>query len=428
MSLLNKLSDLVWSLPTVALIISVGIYYTIRLHVPQVRCLGQMIRAVRKSLFSGEEKGRFRVLSTALAATVGTGSVAGVATAITLGGAGAIFWLWVSAFLGMAVSFAEGVLSIEYRDGKKGGIMYAIRDGMGEKFLSKLYAFFTVLASFGMGGMVQSNSAAEAVSSSSGISHVSIGIILAGLTAACLFSKRDFTGRVSSVMMPILTVIYIFAVTAVIVANFGKLPSVFSDIIRSAFGLKPVAGAAVGISVKQAVSVGFKRGVFSNEAGLGTTAAIHAGSGMTPREQGLMNMFEVIIDTFVICTLTAIAILSSGSNETGLDGALLVSSACESVFGRFSGTVIALCTAGFATATIIGWSKIGLSAAEYLSEKSVLFYKTALILAVFTGAVVSLSAAWKISDIFNGLMVFPCVSALVALRKSVICQTFPHKQ
>ncbi|MCD7889976.1 MAG: alanine:cation symporter family protein [Oscillospiraceae bacterium] len=425
MPFLDKLSDLVWSLPTVALIISFGIYYTIRLHVPQVRCLGQMIKTVRKS-FSGDGENRFRVLSTALAATVGTGSVAGVATAITLGGAGAVFWLWVSAFLGMAVSIAEGVLSIEYRDGKKGGIMYAIRDGMGEKFLARLYAFFTVLASFGMGGMVQSNSAAEAVSSESGISPVAVGTILAVLVAACLFSGRDFTGRASSVMMPVLTIIYIFIVTAVIAANVGKLPEVFSEIFRSAFGLKPAIGAAVGISVKQAVSVGFKRGVFSNEVGLGTTAAIHAGSGLSPREQGLMNMFEVIIDTFVICTLTALAILCSGAVETGLDGTLLVSAACESVFGSISGTAISLCTAGFATATIIGWSKIGLSAAEYLSERSVLPYKIALIAAVFTGAVVSLSAAWKISDIFNGLMVFPCVAALWALRKPVIRQTSPH--
>ena len=249
MLFLNNLSDLIWSLPTVALIISVGIYYTICLRFPQVRCLGQMLRAVHKSLFSGEEKGRFRVLSTALAATVGTGSVAGVATAITLGGAGAVFWLWVSAFLGMAVSFAEGVLSIKYRDGKKGGIMYAIRDGMGESFLSKLYAFFTVLASFGMGGMVQSNSASEALESEAGFSPIAIGGILAALTAACLFSKKDFTGRASGFLMPALTVIYIFAVTAVIIANIGRLPEVFANIIRSAFGIKPAIGAAVGISV-----------------------------------------------------------------------------------------------------------------------------------------------------------------------------------
>ncbi|MCD7823551.1 MAG: alanine:cation symporter family protein [Oscillospiraceae bacterium] len=419
MSLLNKLSDFVWSMPTVLLIISVGIYYTIRLRVPQVRCLGQMLKVVRKSL-SGDGGNRFRTLSTALAATVGTGSVAGVATAITLGGSGAVFWLWVSAFLGMAVSFAEGVLSIKYRDGKKGGIMYSIRDGMGENFLSKLYAFFTVLASFGMGGMVQSNSAAEAVNSESGISQAAVGFILALLTAACLFSGHDFTGRASSVMMPILTVIYIFTVTAVIVANFENLPGVFGEIFRSAFGFRPVAGAAAGITVKEAVSVGFKRGIFSNEAGLGTTAAIHAGSGLSPREQGFMNMFEVTVDTFVICTLTALAILSSGAVETGLDGALLVSAACESVFGSLSGTVISLCTAGFATATIIGWSKIGLSAAEYLSPKTVTLYKLALTAAVFTGAVVSLSAAWKISDIFNGLMVFPCVAALVGMRKAVV--------
>lgn len=300
--------------------------------------------------------------------------------------------------------------------------MYAIRDGMGEGFLAKLYAFFTVLASFGMGGMVQSNSAAEAIRLESGISPAAVGLALALLTAACLFSGRDFTGRASSIMMPILTVIYIFAVTAVIVVNFYKLPAVFGTIFRSAFGLRPIAGAAIGISVREAVSVGFKRGVFSNEAGLGTTAAIHAGSGLTPREQGLMNMFEVVVDTFVICTLTALAILASGATETGLDGALLVSAACESVFGDFSGTVIALCTAGFATATIIGWSKIGLSAAEYLSERSVLLYKLALTTAVFTGAVVSLSAAWKVSDIFNGLMVFPCVGALWGLRKVVVRQ------
>lgn len=419
--LIDFMSEAVWSIPTVALIALTGLWFTVKMRCLQITSFKEMLRALRKNLFSGGTRRAIESISTALAATVGTGSVSGVATALTIGGAGAIFWLWVSAFLGMAVAYAEGVLSIKYRSGKKGGIMYSIRDGLKEPFAAAVYAAFTLLASFGMGSMAQTNAGTQAISTEFSVQPVIIGAVFAIVAALCVFSKRDFTGKACSVFLPVLSVAYICVTLWVIIVNYKNIPSAFEMIFSSAFGLRPIAGGAAGYAVKQAISTGFKRGIFSNEAGLGTTAAIHAeAQGISPHEQGLMNMFEVITDTFIICTLTALCILTSGAQNSGLDGAELVTTACKIAFGDISGKIVAISICGFSLATVMGWSKIGLGAADYLGGKTrITVYKLAYVAAAFAGSVVSLDIAWKISDIFNGMMIFPCTIALILLRKEI---------
>lgn len=420
--LIDFMSEAVWSIPTVALIALTGLWFTFRMRCPQISSFKEMICALRKNLFSGGKRRAIESISTALAATVGTGSVSGVATALTIGGPGAIFWLWISAFLGMAVAYAEGVLSIKYRDGKKGGIMYAICNGLKEPFAAAVYAAFTLLASFGMGSMAQTNAGAQAMSSEFSVQPVIIGTIFAIVAALCVFSRRDFTGKACSVFLLMLSLAYICVTLWVITVNYKSIPSAFESIFSSAFGIRPLTGGAAGYAVKQAISTGFKRGIFSNEAGLGTTAAIHAESeGISPHEQGLMNMFEVITDTFIICTLTALCILTSGAQGSGADGAELVTTACKTAFGDISGKIVAISICGFSLATVMGWSKIGLGAADYLGGKvRIALYKLAYVAAAFAGSVISLDTVWKISDIFNGMMIFPCTIALILLRKEIV--------
>ncbi|MBQ8623235.1 MAG: sodium:alanine symporter family protein [Oscillospiraceae bacterium] len=422
---LNRISDIVWGMPTVALIVIAGLYFTARLKLPQISMFKETARTVI-SQFKNGEGSALSAVATSLSATVGTGSVIGVATAITLGGAGAVFWLWVSAFFGMAVAYAEGVLSIKYRrktqNGYKGGMMYALLDGLGAEKLSYIYAALGVLASFGMGSMAQTNSFAVSLKSGLSISPWVSAVICSVVIAICIFGGSRTAGKISTYLLPVLAIGFTALTLGVIVANFKSLPAVFSKIISSAFGLKPVIGGTVGFSVKQAISVGFKRGVFSNEAGLGTTAAVHAqAENVTPHEQGLLNMFEVVVDTFVICTLTALAILSSNSLASGLDGAELVSHAVKSVFGEGSCVAVSLSVAGFAIATAIGWSQIGKMSAQYLTHgKFMWVYNIIYIFSSLIGCLMSLEAVFTLSDIFNGLMVLPCMTALLLLSNEII--------
>ena len=429
MDLLTILSDLIWGLPTVILILGVGLAYTAALKLPQIGRIKQMLLSCKDdspAISCEKPLSPIQSLSTSLAATVGTGSVIGVATALTLGGAGAVFWMWVSAFFGMAVAYAEGVLSIKYRrtlpDGSRtGGIWYALRDGLGAHKTACAYAVFCVLASFGMGSMAQTNSAATALLEEFSLPPAICGGAVALLLGLCLFKSQKFCGRLCQMLVPPLAGLYVIGALAIIIANFGELPSAFKMIFSSAFGFKPIAGGAIGYTVKTAMSVGCRRGVFSNEAGLGTTAPVHAASSVDdPNRQGLMNMLEVMIDTFVICTLTALAILCSGAYPSGADGAELIIKSAENVFGGLSGKLVSLSIAGFSLATAVGWSQIGLAAAKYLLPKQRTAYKMMFILSAFLGTVMSLEAVWKLSDIFNGLMVIPCMTALILLFGEVI--------
>lgn len=422
--ILNFVSDGIWSMPTVILIASTGLWFTLKMNFIQLTSFKDMLSVFKKSMAkdkNSDSRKPIESISTALAATVGTGSVTGVAAALAIGGPGAVFWLWVSAFFGMAVAYGEGVLSIKYRDGKKGGIMYAVRDGMGEKATATVYGGFTVLTSFGMGSMAQTNSAASALAGKFGIPPAVCGVAIAIVAALCLFSKRNFTGKACSLFIPALSIGYVLVTLSVIAVNYRRIPEAISSIFASAFGMRPVLGGMVGAGLKQAISVGFKRGVFSNEAGLGTTAAIHADSkGVSPHEQGLMNMFEVIIDTFIICTLTALCILTSGVEIMAFEGSQMVTEACRTAFGDLSGGIVAISIAGFSAATVMGWSKIGLSAYEYVASRHKIGYKVMFVFSAFIGSIMSLDIVMKISDIFNGLMIFPCMAALIFLRGEIV--------
>ncbi len=422
---LEFISDIVWGMPTVFLILSAGIYFTARLNLPQIFRIKETAQTVIKQ-FKSEKGGAISMIATSLSATVGTGSVIGVATAITLGGAGAVFWLWVSAFFGMAVAYAEGALSIKYRrktpDGCKGGMMYALKDGLRAKRLAVVYAALGIFASLGMGSMAQTNSFAAALKSGLGVSPVASAVFCTLVVGICAFGKSHIAGKISTYLLPVLAIGFTAITLGVIIANAKNLPAVFSEILESAFGLRPVIGGAAGYTIRQAVSVGFKRGVFSNEAGLGTTAAVHAeAENVTPHEQGLINMFEVVADTFIVCTLTALAILSSGAHKSGLDGAELVALSCETVFGEASGVLVSISIAGFALATAIGWSQIGKKSAEYLIHgKFMWVYSIIYIFSSLIGCLASVQSVFTLSDIFNGLMVVPCMTALLLLSNEVI--------
>lgn len=419
MKFLTALSDAVFGLPTVAVIICMGIYYSISLGFIQLK--GKTMFKVFKRSLKGSA---FGACATSLAATVGTGSVIGVAAAISVGGAGAIFWMWVSAFFGMAIAYAEGVLSIKFRirtnDGYLGGMMYSMEQGLNSRTMGAVYALFSVFASLGMGVTAQTNSAAISLESEFSLDPLICGILLAGLAAVCVFSRSKTVGNICSLAVPVLAIGYIIIMLGVIAVNYKALPQAISSIFLQAFGVRPIIGGGLGYTVKVALTQGFRRGVFSNEAGLGTTAAIHAGAeGITPREQGYMNMFEVFVDTFVICTLTALAILSSGA-DINLNGAELVISSCETAFGSLSGKIVSVCIAGFAVATAVGWSQIGKSAFLYVTKgRFGLVYNFIYVAAAFIGSVTSLNAVFTVSDIFNGLMALPCLTALLLLSADV---------
>lgn len=395
---------------------------TVKFRLPQLRELW----ATLSTLINPRSPG---ALWSALAATVGTGSVIGVAAAISAGGPGAVFWLWVSSFFGMATAKAEGGLSVAYREERggvrRGGIWYAIRDGLKMPRLAKIYALLCVGASFGMGCAVQTNSAASALREGFGVMPEICGVGLAIVLFFCLVGK-GFAGKLSEKAVPFMAGLYIIGAAAVIIRFRERLPEVFSEIIRGAFGFKQAAGGFSGYALSRAMSVGFRRGVFSNEAGLGTTAPLHGSSETdSPTEQGRMNMLEVVIDSFVICTLTALAILCSGA-DLSLGGAALVTSAAESVFGRTASRLVSLSIFLFAAATAVGWSQIGLSAAEYAFSRKAArdIYCAAYVLSAFFGSIMSLGAVWGISDIFNGLMAFPCIYAVMRLTGF---QSFPEE-
>lgn len=421
---LEGIQGAVWGPLTVLIIAAAGAVVSLGTGFIQLRGLKQMLLLLKRRLKSGG----LRQTMTALGATVGSGSVSGVAAALAIGGPGALFWLWVSGLFGMGAAYGEGVLSIRYRDGKKGGIMYSLRDGLGERWAAWLYAVFTLFASLGMGCMAQTGAFSEAAGYFIPLPGWAVGIVPAALAVFCLFSKGDFSGAASERVMPAVSLIYLALCLLVIALGMERLPYSLSQVFKNAVGIRQAAGGAVGWEIARAASNGFRRGIFSSEAGLGSTAAIHASDGLvTPHEQGLLNIFEVIVDTFIICTVTALSILCSGVTlDSGLAPTLTVTSAFErgmggGALGAAAGAVCALCVMGFCLGTIIGWSKIGLGAAEYLfsSRKAVGCYRAVYPAAALLGCILRLDAALAISDIFNGLMAYPCSAAIILLRREI---------
>lgn len=429
--MLSEINNLVWGKPLLVLLLGTGIIYTVRLKFFQIKSFPYIIRSTFLSLFSDRsrikcnEKGSISQLQSvcaSLAAAMGTGNIAGVATAITIGGAGSIFWMWISAIIGMALVYSENYLGTIYRyrsdDKWYGGPMAYLECGAGKKILAVLFAIFCAFAALGMGNMTQVNSISSALKDCFEIPPIVTGVVTAILCGAVISGGIKRIGFATQILIPVISVLYILVSVLVVVSNSEKIPHAFSQIINGAFGLDSVGGGISGAAVSMSINVGLRRGVFSNEAGLGSSAVLHSSADCRdPKQQGMWAVFEVFSDTIVCCTLTALVILTSGA--TGKDGVLLVTEAFSTVFDSAS-YFIAVSVSLFAFATLVGWFHCGECAVTYIwSEKAVSGYKIIFIVCVIIGAVARLEAVWLVSDIFNGLMAFPNLAGLLILRKKV---------
>ena len=435
----GKLNDFVWGPVMLALLVGTGVFLTCRTGCIQVRHFGYMMKNTVGSLFKkkgashGENLSPFQAVTTALAGTVGTGNIAGVAGAIFMGGPGAAFWMWVSAFFGMCTKYCEIALAVKFRvtDEKgvhRGGPMYYIENGMGKnwRWLAALFALLGGVASFGIGNISQSSEIAGAMEGLFGVPPMVTGVLLAVVVAVVVLGGVQRIGQVTSYLVPFMSVFYILAGLAVMVLRLADIPAAFAAIFQSAFSLRAVGGGVLGYAFMQAIRQGFARGVFSNEAGLGSAPIAHAASStQEPVEQALWGIFEVFIDTIVICTITSLTVVLSGMElgETALDafsskGAAAVAAFNAILPGTLGGTIIQISLLFFALSTILGWSYYGSQCWGYLtrgSKKVDLLYKLAFILVCVVGATGSGKLMWSISDTLNGMMAIPNLIALLAL-------------
>lgn len=448
----NVLNSFAWGPVMLLLLVGTGVLLTFRTGCIQVRKFGYIMRHTVGGLFTKKDKGDhganlspFQAVTTALAGTVGTGNIAGVTGAIFVGGPGAVFWMWVSAFFGMCTKYAEIVLAVHYRvrDGKgvyHGGPMYYIERGLGKswRWLACVFAVLGGLASFGIGNIAQSSEIAGAVVGLAGITDplavrrasTLVGVVLAVLVAVIVLGGVQRIGQVTSLLVPLMSLFYVAAGVVVIVLRAGDLPVVFGSIFKSAFSLEAVGGGVFGYAMMRAMRQGVARGVFSNEAGLGSAPIAHAASAaQTPAEQAMWGVFEVFFDTIVICTITAMAVLLSGLElgEAALEGFVSKGAAAAAAFnavlpGTLGGTVIQISLIFFALSTIISWSYYGERCWGYLSGNHkgfVTFYKLFYISVCVWGAAGSGKLMWDISDTLNGLMALPNLVALLLLSGTV---------
>lgn len=372
----------------------------------------------------------FQTSCTALAATIGTGNIVGVATALTVGGPGAVFWLWISALIGMATAYTETSLGQKYRyrgpDGAwQCGPMVSMERGLGCRSMGLLYALFAVLASLGMGSMVQANAVSETLCYEAGMKQEIAAVLVTALTAAVVWGGIRRISRMTCWFVPLSAGIYFFFSVWALVVCRRSIPVVLGQILKEAWAPGAAGGGIAGFLFSRSVRFGLARGVFSNEAGLGTLAVLHgAAEDTTPEEQGMWAMFEVFVDTIVICTLTALVILCAGM-ESGLDGAALTSFCFTKIFGSFGGFLVSASMAAFAFATIVGWYYIGRQMFSYLAEylcpgvNTEYLYTILYLLAVWLGCICRLELVWLLSDLVNGLMAYPNLLSLWLLAGHV---------
>lgn len=392
-------------------------------------------KAVRKAS-DKKSLSQFQALSTALAATIGTGNIVGVATALVSGGAGAVFWMWVSALFGMMTKYAEIVLSMKYRYKNSSGEyvsgpMVVLKEGLHSKLLALLYAVFCLLACFGIGNMSQANSVAGALNFAFHIPNLITGIALAILCGLVILGGLRRIGRVAEKIVPITALLYVLGGCIIIAANIKTVPSAIVDIFKGAFGIRAAGGGVLGYTVAQAMRFGVARGVFSNEAGLGSSSMAHAAADTSlPARQAVWGIFEVFVDTIVVCTVTALAILTtgvSGSCDTSgslIKGAALTILAFSKGLGSFAGTFVSCSIVFFAFASILGWSVYGQKCAEYLfGIRSIKAFRMIYIAASAIGCLLSVELVWSISDIFNGLMAIPNLIGVICLSGTVAVLT-----
>ena len=430
---MNSLNSLVWGPAMLVLILGTGLYLQLRLGWMPIRRIGAGLRMVWRSREGdGAHHGDvspFSALMTCLAATIGVGNIAGVATAIALGGPGALFWMWMTALVGMATKYAEVVLAVHYRERDAhgrwvGGPMYAIRNGLGRKWawLGTAFAVFGGLAGFGIGNMVQSNSIAAAMRTSFGLDPTVTGVVLLALTAAVVLGGIKRIAAVAEWLVPFMAIGYILAALVVLGVHAADVPAAFMVIVRNAFTPTAAVGGFAGAAVMAGIRYGVARGIFSNEAGLGTAGiAQAAGMSSSPVRSGLVGMMGTFFDTIVVCSMTGLAIVVSGAWTTGKTGAELTQVAFQSAMPGIGDEVVAVALAVFALTTIFGWSYYGERCWQFLvGPRAIRPYRVLWTIAVFVGAVTHLDLAWTVADTLNALMAVPNLVALLALSPVVV--------
>lgn len=450
----GTVNNFVWGVPMLILLVGTGVLMTLLTKGFQISHFGHWMRQTIGEIFlnkqvtahTGKEDrsiSQFQSLCTALAATIGTGNIAGVASAIASGGPGAIFWMWIVAIFGMMTNFSENVLGIYYRRKNSagewsGGAMYYLKDGLGSfrgckalgSILAVLFSVFCVLASFGIGNMGQINSIAANMNSAFRIPNWVTGILLMIVAALVIVGGLKRIAAVTEKLVPVMALAYVAGALILVILNADNIGPAFVSIFKGAFAMKAVGGGIVGSGVKAAVTWGMKRGVFSNEAGLGSSVMVHSSSNVKePVTQGMWGIFEVFADTLVVCTLTALAVLTSGLVDlntgvvlTTTEKTAMVAEAFSLKFGAFGSAFIAIAILLFAFSTVLGWSHYGTKAFEYLfGTKATMVYKVIFVAFIIVGATMQLDLAWDLSDTFNGLMAIPNLIGVLALS-GLVCK------
>lgn len=451
----NFVSNIVWGWPALILLAFVGVLMTCLTKVFQISHIGHWMKMTIGAIFKDKDVlghtkdksiSQFQSLCTALAATVGTGNIAGVAGAIIVGGPGAVFWMWLIAFFGMMTNYSENVLGIYYRrknaQGEwSGGAMYYLRDGLGSKkgckqigaILAVLFSVFCFLASFGIGNMTQVNSISLNLNTAFGIPTWLTGIVVLILGGLVIVGGLKRIAAVTEKLVPFMVILYLIGSIIIFFTNISQVGAVFGAIFRGAFAMKAAGGGIVGYGIKLAIEQGMKRGVFSNEAGLGSSVMVHSNSNVSePVRQGMWGIFEVFADTIIVCTLTAFSVLSSGlvDLETGvtmesyngvtLYKANIVSTVFSMHFGKVGAGFVAIAVMLFAFSTVLGWSHYGTKACEFLfTEKYTIVYRVIFVIAIFGGAVMEDNLAWELADTLNGMMMIPNLIGVLVLSPEV---------
>ncbi|WP_434049991.1 alanine/glycine:cation symporter family protein [Marinobacter salarius] len=437
-SFISSINALVWGPPMLVMILGVGLFLSIGLKLMPVLKLRAGFQLMWKGRTGAESEGEippFQALMTALSATVGTGNIAGVATAVFLGGPGALFWMWLTALVGMATKYSEAVLAVRFREVDErgaytGGPMYYIRNGLGKKWawLGVLFAIFAAVAAFGIGNTVQANSVADVLETNFNLPHWVTGLVLMVLVGLVLIGGIKRIGQVASTLVPFMAIAYILVGLMVLAINAEQIPNAIAMVFTHAFSPVAAEGGFAGAAVWAAIRFGVARGIFSNEAGLGSAPIAHAAAQTkNPINQGMVAMLGTFIDTIIVCSITGLVIISSGAWTSGETGAALTSLAFETGLPGFGNYVVAISLAIFAFTTIIGWSFYGERCIEFLfGVKAIVPYRVIWILAIPVGATINLGLIWLIADTLNAMMALPNLVALLLLSPVVFKLTREH--
>jgi len=438
MTALSAISDFIWGpYLLIPLLLLTGMFLTIRLRGLQFRELGKALYLgliVRRESSASGDISHFQALMTALAATVGTGNIVGVATAIAIGGPGALFWMWMTGLLGMATKYSEALLSVKFRitdhrGEQAGGPMYYLSRGIRNRFFGHLlggsFALFTSIAAFGIGNMVQANAVADAIEGAFGIADWQTGAALAFALAVVVLGGIRSIGRVSGVLVPTMIALYLVGAAAVWLLNAEHIVDSFVLVFTDAFTGSAATGGFIGSSAAIAIRYGVARGIFSNESGLGSAGIAAAAAQTTePARQALVSMTQTFIDTIVVCTFTGIAIIASGAWTSSANGAILTQLAFDSAFPTIGGILVAVSLAMFAFSTILGWCYYGERSIEYLlGERAIFPYRLLFVAAAYVGSIRTLDFVWLFSDVMNGLMALPNLIGLLLLSGIAVAET-----